>query len=381
MDINSQILIKPLYKKSIVWFKNTNTYVLVAPETALIILQFFKGYSETKLLSFIENQLDVSNVEANTLLKSILKLIKKLNSKNDIRNDDKTDLKPNTSPKIVKYYQIKNTCFRVAFQTKKLAFLIHPKFAHLEVVPTHDLHHYFEVFLRAGKIVFIADGDYVGTWSADEIHFFQGKFSMKLIEKLYQKPEADWMGVFHASALSNGKQNIMFLGDSGNGKSTLAALLAAQSYTLFADDFVPVEANSHHIYYFPAAISIKQKALEVLEPLFPILKKTPQINLMTYIDKSVRYLVTPPLKEKTVFHLPCKVLVFVKYQKDSGLKIKEITKENAFQKLIPDSWLSPLPQNAYQFLDWFEKLTCYNLTYSDNELMYQTVKKLYKDDL
>ena len=92
-------------------------------------------------------------------------------------------------------------------------------------------------------------------------------------------------------------------------------------------------------------------------------------------------MVASPLKEKAVSHLPCKTLVFVKYQKNSGLKIEEIEKEDAFQKLIPDSWLSPLPKNAQQFLDWFEKLTCYSLTYSDNELMYQTVKKLYQDDL
>ena len=160
----------------------------------------------------------------------------------------------------------------------------------------------------------------------------------------------------------------------------MAALLVSQGYTLFADDFVPVEANSQQIYYFPAAISIKEKAWEVLAPLFPKLQSSPQVNL-AYINKSVRYLTVPKLN-KNAFkaHLPCKILVFVKYQKYSGIKIKKITKEDAFQQLIPDSWLSPLLQNAQQFLDWFEKLTCYSLTYSENELMYQTVKKMYQND-
>ena len=203
---------------------------------------------------------------------------------------------------------------------------------------------------------------------------------MKLVEKLYDKSESNWLGVFHASALSDGHKNIMFLGDSGNGKSTLAALLVAQGYTLFADDFVPVEAMTQQIYYFPAAISIKEKALETLEPLFPQLKDTPQIDLK-YINKSVRYLVTPKLDTTAKTHLPCKKLVFVKYQKNSGLKIEMIAKEKAFEQLIPDSWLSSLSNNAQLFLDWFANLTCYSLTYSDNELMYNCVKKIYRDDL
>jgi len=379
MDINSAILIKPLNNQSIVWFKNTNTYVLVAPETAQIIKQYFKGTKNGVLKNWIKETLNFSEKEIQALLPPVLKRVKELNKK-EVKDDTQLDFKSTDSPAVSKYYQIKNTCFKVDFQTENLAFLIHPKFEHLEVKGISKHNHHFEVFLNDRKIVFKTDGDYVGTWSADEIHYFQGKFSMKLVEKLYQKPERDWIGVFHASALSDGKKNMMFLGDSGNGKSTLAALLVAQGYTLFADDFVPVEAKSKQIYYFPAAISIKEKALEVLNPIFPKLKKTPQIDL-AYINKSVRYLVASPLKEKAVSHLPCKTLVFVKYQKNSGLKIEEIEKEDAFQKLIPDSWLSPLPKNAQQFLDWFEKLTCYSLTYSDNELMYQTVKKLYQDDL
>jgi hypothetical protein len=379
MDINSAILIKPLNNQHIVWFKNTNTYVLVAPETAQIIKQYFKGAKNEALKSWIKETLNFSEKEIQVLLPSVLKRVKKLNKK-EVKDETRLAFKVTNNPAVVKYYQIKNTCFKVDFQTENLAFLIHPKFAHLETSFKKNSNHHFEVFLNDHQIVFKTDGDYVGIWSADEIHYFQGKFSMTLVEKLYQKPESDWMGVFHASALSDGKQNIMFLGDSGNGKSTLAALLVSQGYTLFADDFVPVEANSQQIYYFPAAISIKEKALRVLNPLFPELKKTPQIDL-AYINKSVRYLVAPKPKETFKTHLPCKTLVFVKYQKNKDLKIEKISKEEAFQKLIPDSWLSPLPQNAQLFLDWFEKLTCYNLTYSNNELMYQTVKKLYQDDL
>lgn len=382
MNKHLDLLVKPLKDKSIVWFKNSNTYVLVAHETAKIIKHYFKDPNQLHLGNWITEHFNVSKQEAEILLKPILGLIKQLNvSKNNTIEETETNiLKTSVEPKTIKYYNINNTCFKVSYQTESLAFLIHPKFSHLEAKTTTNHQHHFEVFLKDDNIVLNVNGNFGGSWSKDETHYFQGKFSMKLVEKLYNKSESDWLGVFHASALSDGNQNILFLGDSGNGKSTLAALLVSQGYTLFADDFVPVEAKTQQVYYFPAAISIKEKALETLNPLFPQLKDSPQIDL-TYINKSVRYLVAPKLEATFETHLPCKKLVFVKYQKESGIQLSKLSSEDAFEQLIPDSWLSPLSKNAQLFMDWFATLTCYSLTYSDNESMFETVKKLYKNDL
>jgi len=374
------ILVKPLKEKSIVWFKKSNTYVLVAHEIAQIITQYLEDCNLTNCVNWMLKHLELSQNEAHKLLNSVIDLINKVNVKNNIIDKEGIVVKPISNFKDTKYYRINDMYFKVSFQSDNLTLLIHPKFAHLETKATLNYNHHFEVFLKEDKIVLKTDDDFAGIWSPDETHFFQGKFSMKLVEKLYGKSESNWLGIFHASALSDGYKNIMFLGDSGNGKSTLAALLVSQGYTLFADDFVPVEAKTQQIYYFPAAISIKEKALDVLSPLFPQLKETPQIDL-EYIDKSVRYLVAPKPKEAFKTHLPCKKLVFVKYQKGSGLKLRKLNNEVAFEQLIPDSWLSNEPQNAQLFLDWFASLICYSLTYSDNELMYDCVKKLYRDDL
>jgi hypothetical protein len=67
--------------------------------------------------------------------------------------------------------------------------------------------------------------------------------------------------------------------------------------------------------------------------------------------------------------------------KGSGLTMEKMTQDVAFQHLVPDSWVSPLLENATRFLDWFLGLTCYQLTYSDNELMLKTIDKLFRDDL
>ena len=201
---------------------------------------------------------------------------------------------------------------------------------------------------------------------------------MELIQKIHQKEEKEWMGVFHASAVSNGKKSVLFLGDSGNGKSTSLALLQANGFTCLADDFVPIDIYNKEVYSFPASISIKKKSLETLLPLYPELENSAEYNFKR-LNKVVRYL--KPNNSDFLSHLPCKDLVFIKYKKNSDLKFDKIAKIEAFQQLVPDSWLSPIKENAEIFLDWFASLNCYQITYSENKKMIATVAKIFKDEL
>ena len=186
------------------------------------------------------------------------------------------------------------------------------------------------------------------------------------------------MGVFHASAVSNEKKSILFLGDSGNGKSTSLALLQANGFTCLADDFVPMDIKKREVYSFPAAISIKKSSLETLLPIYPELETTAEYNF-TRLNKIVRYL--KPNNTNYFSHLPCNDLIFIKYEKDAELACEKISKIDAFQQLIPDSWISPKLENAQVFLDWFSSLNCYRLTYSNNEEMIATVSKIFNNDL
>jgi len=73
--------------------------------------------------------------------------------------------------------------------------------------------------------------------------------------------------------------------------------------------------------------------------------------------------------------------VFIKYNPKIELEINSISKVDAFQQLIPDSWISPLEKNAATFLEWFLELPCYQLTYSNNIKMIETVANIFNDDL
>jgi len=277
-----------------------------------------------------------------------------------------------------KYYKINDSIFFVEFKSEYEEFLIHPKFAHLEINYSDSFNYHYQVFANENSISFFINQKEIGTWSLKELHFFQGKFSMQIAQHIHQKEEKEWLGVFHASAISNGKKSILFLGDSGNGKSTSLAILQANGYVCLADDFVPIDVKKQEVYSFPSAISIKPNSLETLLPMYPELKTLAEYHFKQ-LNKIAQYL--PPNNLDYTRHLPCKALVFIKYQKNSNLSIQKIDNLNAFEQLVPDSWLSPIFNNVEIFLDWFAQITCYQLTYSNHKKMIETVHKIFNDDV
>lgn len=379
MKKKQKITFKPLENKTVVWFESNNEYLVLENTTADILKRLYKGVSVKKISEALSKKLSVPIEKSNDFVIDLRKKIfePKLIETTKIINDYRDYKKP-TNFEFLKYYKINNLIFQVSFSNEVELSLVHPKFAHLEVTNSKKEHHDFEIFTNNNYTLLIVDNKFIGAWSKKDIHFFQGKFSMELIQKIHQKEENEWLGVFHASAVSNGKKSMLFLGDSGNGKSTSLALLQANGFTCLADDFVPIDVIKQEVYSFPAAISIKKNSLETLLPLYPELQNSAEYNYKR-LNKIVRYL--KPNNSDFFAHLPCNNLVFIKYKKDSKLICTKISKVNAFQQLVPDSWLSPIKENAEVFLDWFVSLNCYQITYSNNNEMVQTVSKIFNNDL
>jgi hypothetical protein len=376
---NITALYKVIEDKTITWFENNNEYVVLENTTADILKRLNKGISVPEIAAVLSKKLAVP---LNKTIDLILELEKKFFTENTSKNSEiDNDHKDIKRPKIfefVKYYKINNSVFKVSYLSEKELSFVHPKFAHLVIDETKGFLNEFEVFINHNFIFLYVNNIFIGSWENQEIHFFQGKFSMELIQKIHQKEEDEWLGVFHASAISNGEKSMLFLGNSGNGKSTSLALLQANGFTCLADDFVPIEANKQEVYSFPAAISIKKNSLETLLPIYPELATTAEYNFIK-LNKIVRYL--KPNNDNFFAHLPCNDLVFIKFEKNAELSCKEISKIDAFQQLVPDSWLSPRKENAQLFLDWFAGLKCYQLTYSDNKKMIASITKIFNDDL
>jgi len=376
MKHNTKILFKAIEDKTIVWFSSNNEYVVVENETAAILEKRQSGISVKEIASEIAEKLKVPYKNAKEIILELENhFFKGKYSENVPHVKNAEGIKKPTSYGFVDYYSINEIVCKVSYLSAKERELIHPKFAHLMAEPSEKFHHEFEVFIENKKVYLFINQQFIDAWYHQEVHYFQGKFSMELIQKIHQKEEEEWLGVFHASAVSNGKKSIFFLGDSGNGKSTSLALLQANGFICLADDFVPVASENNEVYSFPAGISIKRNSLTTLLPFYPELQTATEYNF-TNLNKIVRYL--PPNNADFKTHLPCEKLIFIKYEKDSDLQVYSISKINAFQQLVPDSWLSPIKENVANFLDWFENLHCYQITYSDNEKMIGKVRELFE---
>lgn len=97
------------------------------------------------------------------------------------------------------------------------------------------------------------------------------------------------------------------------------------------------------------------------------------------MNKTVRFL--PPANKNKIRQVPCKGLVFIKYNTETDFEIQKISNIKAFEKLIPDSWLSQEVKNVDIFLHWFSSLPCYEITYANNDTMITEVSKLFNDVL
>ena len=379
MKEKTEFLYKALEDKTITWSESSNQYLILENTTALIFKKLNAGVFIKEIASELSKELSLPIDKTTDFVTDLEQEINALKIEKDAStiNKDNTINKPEKF-EFIKYYKINELIFKVEFYSEYELYLVHPKFEHLEIEDKNIYAHTFTIFCEADFIYFYIENNFIGTWNKNEIHFFQGKFSMEIIQAMHQKTEDNWMGVFHASAVGNSEKSVLFLGDSGNGKSTSLAILQANGFGCVADDFVPIDLKKQEVYSFPAAISIKKNSLGTLLPIYPELATTAEYNFKR-LRKIVRYL--KPNNTEFTQHLPCNELVFIKYEKDADIQFSKIDKIAAFSQLIPDSWISPKKENAQVFLDWFTSLDCYQLTYSNNDEMIQTVSNLFNNDL
>jgi HprK-related kinase A len=71
--------------------------------------------------------------------------------------------------------------------------------------------------------------------------------------------------LLHAATVEKDGRALIMTGESGAGKSTLAALLGERGWRLMGDEFALLDMDAGTLLPFPRAISLKNKAIGVLE--------------------------------------------------------------------------------------------------------------------
>lgn len=363
---------KTLKDKVLIWFQQSNRYLVSDTVIHSILEDLETGITKETLIKTIAKESELELKAIQDIVTNVIELKATYLNPQEVIPQYTPKHIPETY-KIERFFKVDNTVFKVSYLSELETSYLDPKFEHLNIPYSNTFDYHFKVFNEADITYLMVNDKLINGWAYKDIHYFLGKFGMELIQGIYKKPEEEWMGVFHGSAISNQKGCALLLGDSGNGKSTALALLQAAGFHCIADDFIPIAAIDQLVYPLPAAISVKTTSVPYLLPYYPELKDTKEYHLKR-LDKHVRYL--NPKNFNTNYKRPAKALIFIKYKAESDLIVYEIPEDEALEQLIPDSWISGLETNALAFMNWFSKLKYYQLTYSDNAKMIACVNDI-----
>ncbi len=369
-------LVKKVKDKRWLWFKNTNNYLQMEEALFQIFDQLEAGKTNPEILTFCQKKYPISKQDAQDALENILRLRREQMKAKPMAEEEKPQPSSLKFPSL--FFSSKTYCFnghyfRFDYGDAQIETMFHPLFAHLESSSTPEKLTQIKLFSKDKRYYLVQEHKPPNSWAWDEDHIFKGQLFMALLNQAHSKTEKDWMGVLHASAIGYQENSLLFLGDSGNGKSTASAIALASGLSLLADDFVPLD-KSASVLAFPAAISVKKHAIKLLSKDFPELLKAKEYELKA-MNKTVRYL-SPKAVEDAGKPKKVKALIFIQYSKEIGFELSEMDKHLAFQKLVVDAWLSPEEENAQLFLDWMGDIPTYRIRYSDNKKMIENINLL-----
>ena len=356
----------------VLWYKKSNIYSVVDNNFKNLLYD----YLECTSLGAFQYRIEAidPNLDSGKIAKTIASYLEQCNVKGDVV--DKSGHVFNASKRqIFKSYSFNSKAFQVNFDSDLVAKTIHPSIAHLEtkeIIPPDVI---YDIYIDNDQLCLFKNEALVRTVPKRDYHLIQGKFVMELLSFIHNKEESDWLGTFHGSTISDGEHSILFIGASGKGKSTLCAILTAKGFELLADDVSPMLASDSRLYHNPSALSIKEGSFNLLNPLMKDFDSFPN----TLFNKTKGVIKYVPCKSPIKDNYPCRAILMVNYSKDSKTKLELLSIKEALETLIPDSWLSPNPDHAKQFLDWLSLTPVYKLTYSNTESVIEQISECFKE--
>lgn len=354
----------------VLWYKKSNTYSVVDTDFKHLLYD----YIECPSLNAFKSKLATidSNLDSIAIANNLQSYLEHCNVEQSYEAELNTSFIASKC-KISKTYIFQNKVFRINFDSDIVQKTIHPSIAHLETTEKVIANVSYDIYIDNDQLCLFKDEALVRMVPKRDYHLIQGKFAMELLCYVHNKKESDWLGTFHGSTIADGKNSILFIGESGKGKSTLCAMLTAKGFELVADDVSPMLASDSNIYHNPSAISIKEGAFNLLRSLISDFDSFPDV-IFNKTKGIIKYL---PCKNPIETNYPCKAIIMVNYNKGSETKLELISIKEVLETLIPESWLSPNPNHAKQFLDWLSQTPVYKLTYSSTNSVTEEITNCF----
>jgi len=287
-----------------------------------------------------------------------------------------TILQSNVRVFATKFYRIQNLVLRVSYGSPEMQLQLDPLLSHLacdgNAAPDFSL----ELFSMGEFLVFRENNRLVEHFRKEHLQYLKGAVLKRIAGLVHSITEADWMATLHASAVSDGKTAILFSARPGGGKSTFAALLQANGFTLLADDFIAIDQLKSHVWPIPLASSVKEGSLVALTPWYPQLANLAPETSPT--GKKGVYLPPRPSGNSFAQSFPVKAIVFIQYSPDIGLQLETPETEEALQTLLSETWVNPTKKNVESFLDWAVNMKFYRLWYSDFKAALKEITRIFE---
>ncbi|MGD0778901.1 MAG: PqqD family peptide modification chaperone [Candidatus Solibacter sp.] len=254
-------------------------------------------------------------------------------------------------------YRFLDLRFRIRFQTADLAKAIHPRFANLEATETIASERIFEVVSVSGDCaVRLPDGVVTRRQSAAALAYLLFFEIMRLAH-----PDLDPMACLHSSLVDCGDGAVALVGNNGSGKSTLAAALASSGLRVLSDDQMFLDFATRRPAATPNAVGLKRGSCSPLLSRYPAIFQLP---VSRSEGEEIRFLLPPPPIERLL--PPVKHVFFPRYSAATATAAIPLTSVQAIERIAAaEGWISSDPEKLGAFLQWTDRLRCYDLPFSN----------------
>lgn len=371
--------------KHVVWFKESNQWIGFEPPAYEVFRLHVEGKNKKHITEHICKFYELSKVDGANFIDEIIEGIKTASTPRESASDNGSKTRDIVEQKIpdqdqesysIRKYLIHDKTIEIYYGSKILEYYIHPPLQYLETLSDLKPDTSFHLFSSRSNHHLVSEHGQ-STWTIDEIPKLKRRLSLLILNIIYKTSFNDWFSRVHASAITDEKQVFLLSSESGSGKSTLATLLQSRGCRVLSDDYVPLNRKDQLAYPVPAALSIKKGSFDVIKQYLPDFN--PKLfDTYEYGHKDIRFLPPVAIKDNRYEPKPVSSIIFVKYKQDADYSFREINSFDALGKYHQEAWVDDTPENAQGFINWFEKLSFYELVYSNTEQALDTISSLFE---
>ena len=151
--------------QTIVWSENTNEYLVLENTTADILKKLSTGITVKEIATNLSKKIAVPFDKTIDFVLNLEKKICSTKPKEKATTDNNySEVRRPKQFEFTKYYKINNLVFKIEFSSEYECYLIHPKFAHLEVRNNNESAFTFTVFLNKNAVFLYVDKALIGAW-------------------------------------------------------------------------------------------------------------------------------------------------------------------------------------------------------------------------